>query len=145
MFSKSFIHNILHIFFIYWYLSSFGITLFFFLKMPSFIKRGVGFQMLRCIFVPDLCITLWKLAQCGCSWHIVICLLTDTPKFHRIYGFNSMPLRPLASFSSSAVTLKIRNQLLWQIITCQLDKTVNNIAQWNQNVKPKTVNQLYLS
>ena len=58
-----------------------------------------------------------------CHRRVVTCPLTDIPQFCGTCEFNSVPLKPSASLSSSVVCFKIRNQFLRQIITCQLDKT----------------------
>lgn len=57
--SKSFIDSkifkIFFSFFACWFISSLGITLFF------FIKRSLDFQVLGCILVIEVCVMLWKL------------------------------------------------------------------------------------
>ena len=51
------------------------------------------------------------------SWHmfLAMCLLINVSKFSWKCGFNSAPLRPLASFSSNVVCFKIRNHFLEKI------------------------------
>lgn len=44
-----------------------------------------------------------------------------------------MPSKPLAHFTSNVVCFNIRNQLLGQtIMLCQLDKAINNVANWEE-------------
>ena len=37
---------------------------FFSAKISSFIRRGISFQILGCMFIPKLCIALWKPLHC---------------------------------------------------------------------------------
>lgn len=74
-----------------------------------------------------MCVCSFSVLHCelfhsACSWQIVLCSLADILKFCGECDFNSVPSRPLASFSCKVVCFKV-NQLLGQIIViCQLDK-----------------------
>ena len=98
----------------------------------------------------DVYLCLSSAVSCGglctviSSWCNVACPLIVTPDVCGKSGFNCAWK---ASFSSSVVCFKIRNQLLGQIIViCQLNKAINKwanwkkvwliLTSWNQSVRP---------
>lgn len=62
----------------FWHLSHF----FFIVKISLFIKRGISFQILRCTFVTELCIALWRAISSPCHMRIQV------PKFYGKCGRN---------------------------------------------------------
>lgn len=91
-----------------------------FTEMSSFLER-CQFPNTR------MCVCSFSVLHCepcyiACSWQTVRCSLTDILKFCGKCDVNSVPSRPLASFSCNVVCFKVY-QLLGQIIViCQLDK-----------------------
>lgn len=74
-----------------------------------------------------MCVCSFSVLHCepfyiACSWQIVICSLTDILKFCGKCDFNSVPSRPLASFSCNVVCFKVYHLLGQIIVICQLDK-----------------------
>ena len=94
--SESFIHSILYTFLLDIFPCSALHFFFFPIFSFYFIDRCISFQILVCIFVTVLCITLGKPLDCCfvIFFFTFSQLLTDDPKFYRKYGFKPVPLRP---------------------------------------------------
>ena len=124
--SKSFVHSVLYFLFVGWlliHLLSQPCT------FPSLREVPVCRYEGACLYPSFLlqCESLYPVVD---SWHLVTYLLIDVSKSWEMLA---QPLRPSASFSSSVVCFKGRNQfLVLMIITGQLDKTINNITNWKK-------------
>ena len=135
--SESFIHSILYTFLLDIFpcsaLHFFFFPIFFF----YFIDRGISFQILVCIFVTVLCIALGKPLDC-CF------VLFFSLHFHSCWQMIQSSIGNMGSnlchwdhhlFLPNVSFFKLRNQFLKQkqiIITCQLNKALNNIANWKK-------------
>lgn len=124
--SKSFVHGILYFLFVCLWL----------IRLLSQHRPFPSLREVPASKYEGACLYLSFALQCESlypvldSWHLVTYLLIDVSK---LWETLAQPLRPLASFSSSVVCFKVRNQFLaLTIIIGQLDKAISNITNWKK-------------
>lgn len=100
-------------------------TFYSWLTFFSFIRRGVSFQTLGCVFVSELCTALLKRLTLLCVLGMLSRPSTDIPEFYGKCGFNCVMWSPLASLRFCDINMGVPGP--WGYETKLSDQTVNQL------------------